>query len=76
MFGVKDSLVVQLKKVEDEKLVETYGVEIGTALLTYDFVLVTDEAAADLRRQRAEEAMAKLGRKFEVHNDVHVPGVD
>ncbi|KAM6505413.1 hypothetical protein FSOLCH5_014631 [Fusarium solani] len=76
VFGVKDSLVVSIKKVEDEELVNKYGVKSGSALLTYDFVLVTDKAAAKLRRQKAEEAMAKLGRKFRFIDDLPIPDVD
>ncbi|KAH6950311.1 putative catechol dioxygenase [Ilyonectria sp. MPI-CAGE-AT-0026] len=76
VFGVKDSLVVSIKKVDDEELVNKYGVKLGSALLTYDFVLVTDKAAAKLRRQRAEEAMAKLGLKFRFIDDLPIPDVD
>lgn len=76
MFGVKDSLVVSLKKVEDERMAKTYGVKLGSALLTYDFVLVTDKAAAELRRHKAEKAMAKLGRKFRFIEELPVPDVD
>lgn len=76
VFGVKDSLVVQIKKVEDEELAREYGVKLGSALITYDFVLVTDKAAAELRRQKAEEAMANLGRKFIFVGDLPIPDVD
>ncbi|KAM0544388.1 hypothetical protein ACHAPJ_011849 [Fusarium lateritium] len=76
VFGVKDSLVVPIQKVADEDMAKTYGVEIGSALLTYDFVLVTDTAAAKLRRQKAEEAMANLGRKFRFIDDLPVPDLD
>ncbi|KAM6508098.1 hypothetical protein FALCPG4_017986 [Fusarium falciforme] len=76
VFGVKDSLVVSIKKVKDEELVNKYGVKLGSALLTYDFVLVTDKVAAKLRRQKAEEAMAKLGRKFRFIDDLPIPDVD
>lgn len=76
VFGVKDSLVVVMKQVEDEEQAKKYGVEIGVAMITYDFVLVTDEAAAKLRRQNATEAMAGLGRKFRFINDLPVPDVD
>jgi hypothetical protein len=44
--------------------------------MTYDFVLVSDEAAAKLRREKAEEAMAKLGRNFRFIDDLPVPDVD
>ncbi|RBQ77203.1 hypothetical protein FVER14953_20042 [Fusarium verticillioides] len=57
-------------------MAKKYGVKIGSALMTYDFVLVSDEAAAKLRREKAEEAMAKLGRKFRFIDDLPVPDVD
>ncbi|KAF5584050.1 hydroxyquinol-1 2-dioxygenase [Fusarium subglutinans] len=76
VFGVKDSLIVNIKKVDDEEMANKYGVKIGSALMTYDFVLVSDEAAAKLRREKAEEAMAKLGRKFRFIDDLPVPDVD
>ncbi|KAF5973354.1 hydroxyquinol-1 2-dioxygenase [Fusarium coicis] len=76
VFGVKDSLIVSIKKVEDEEMAKRYGVKVGSALMTYDFVLVSDEAAAKLRREKAEEAMAKLGRKFRFIDDLPVPDVD
>jgi hypothetical protein len=53
-----------------------YGVKLGSSLIRYDFVLVGDQAAAGLRRQKAEEAMANLGRKFRFINDLPVPDVD
>jgi hypothetical protein len=52
VFGVKDSLVVSLQKVEDEEQAKKYGVKLGCSLISYDFVLVTEEAAAKLRRKR------------------------
>ncbi|KAF9769168.1 hypothetical protein IL306_013430 [Fusarium sp. DS 682] len=76
VFGVKDSLITTIKKVEDEEIAKKYDVKVGFALMTYDFVLVTDEAAAKLRREKAEEAMAKLGRKFKFIDDLPVPDVD
>jgi hypothetical protein len=76
VFGVKDSLVVGLKKVEDAELATKYGVEVGTALLVYDFVLVTEQAARQLRRSKAEEAMAGYGGKFKFADDLPVPDVD
>jgi hypothetical protein len=49
--------VVPLQKVEDEQQAKAYEVELGSALITYDFVLVADEAVAELRREKAEEAI-------------------
>jgi hypothetical protein len=76
VFGVKDSLVVDVKKVEDAGQAKNYGVEVGTALLVYDFVLVTEQAARELRRSKAEEAMAGYGGKFKFVDDLPVPDVD
>lgn len=76
VFGVKDSLVVALKKVEDEQQAQNYGVKLGSALISYDFVLVTVEAAAQLRRQKAEEAIAGLSGRFRFIDDLPVPDVD
>lgn len=76
VFGVKDSLVVPIQRIADEAVAKKYGVELGSALLTYDFVLVTDSAAAALRRKKAEESLAKLGRKFRFIDDLPVPDVD
>ncbi|RBR15663.1 uncharacterized protein FIESC28_07304 [Fusarium coffeatum] len=76
VFGVKNSLVVSIQKVTDEEMAKKYDVKVGTALMTYDFVLVSDTAAAKLRRQKAEEAMAGLGRNFKFIDDLPVPDVD
>jgi hypothetical protein len=76
VFGVKDSLVVSVEKVKDEEQAKAYNVEIGSALISYDFVLVTDKAAAELRRQKAEEAMAGLSGKFKFIDDLPVLDVD
>ncbi|KAH7183553.1 Intradiol ring-cleavage dioxygenase [Fusarium flagelliforme] len=76
VFGVKDSLVVSIQKVTDEEMAKKYDVKVGSALMTYDFVLVSDTAAAKLRRQKAEEVMAGLGRNFKFIDDLPVPDVD
>lgn len=50
MFGVKESLIVDLKTVSDvDGLAEKYGVKSSTRLLTYDFVLVSIEEVKALR---------------------------
>lgn len=76
MFGVKNSLVVTLEKVQDEEMAQKYGVNIGTRLLAYDFVLVSEEEASKLRREKAEEAMASQGRSMKFVNNLPVPDVD
>ena len=76
VFGVKDSLTVDLGTVKDETMVEQYGVEMGSKLLTYDFVLVSDDEAMTLREQKAREAMEALGRKMKYFHGLPVPDVD
>jgi hypothetical protein len=76
VFGVKNSLVVSVKKVKDEEQAKAYSVNIGSAFISYDFVLVTEKAAAELRRQKAEEAMAGLSGKFKFIENLPVPDVD
>lgn len=65
-----------LKTVESESHVERYGVGRGSALLTYDFVLVSKDAAIELKRTKATEAMSKLGQKFSFVDDLPVPELD
>ena len=76
VFGVKDSLLVDLKTVTDEQMAAKYGVEVGIKLLTYDFVLVSDAEAEELRGKKALEAMAAQGRKMKLYNGLPVPDVD
>jgi hypothetical protein len=73
---VKNSLVVALTKVEDEGTAQRYGVNLGCALLEYNFVLVTDEAAMSLRHKEAAEAMQAQGRKMRFIDGLPVPDVD
>ncbi|KAL2842047.1 Intradiol ring-cleavage dioxygenase [Aspergillus pseudoustus] len=73
VFGVKESLVVDLGTVEDEDMATKYGVKVGTKLLTYDFILLSDEEAKELRKKNAIEAMQKQGRKVVFHNDLPIP---
>ncbi|KAL6711180.1 hypothetical protein ACN47E_005711 [Coniothyrium glycines] len=76
VFGVKESLIVALDKVSDEQAA-TYGVAPGTKLLTYDFVLVTEEETRQLRHDEAVKAMKELGREgMMIVNGVPVPEVD
>ena len=73
VFGVKESLVVDLSTVTDPAMAKRYGVKEGTTLLTYDFVLLTEPEARELRKKRAIEAMEKQNRKVIFHNDLPVP---
>jgi hypothetical protein len=53
-----------------------YNVPEDRALLTYDFVLVTDQETADLRAKNSKEALDKLGRKVRIVNGLPVPDLD
>jgi hypothetical protein len=75
VFGVKDSLIVELGKV-DKATAEKYGVKEGQALLTYDFVLVSEEESFNLRSERSKEALERLGRKVKIVEGLPVPDVD
>ncbi|KAK7206648.1 Intradiol ring-cleavage dioxygenase [Myxozyma melibiosi] len=61
VFGVKSSLILDLKKIEDAELAKTHDLKVDDYLITYDFVLVTDEEAKTLKIKNAEEALKKLG---------------
>ncbi|KAL4801793.1 Intradiol ring-cleavage dioxygenase [Aspergillus unguis] len=76
VFGVKESLIVDLSTVDDEATANKYGVKVGTKLLQYNFVLLTDTQARELRRKNAIETFAKQGRKVVFHNDLPVPAVE
>ncbi|RDW84047.1 intradiol ring-cleavage dioxygenase [Aspergillus mulundensis] len=76
VFGVKESLVVDLSTVEDEEMAKKYGVKVGTKLLKHDFVLLSEEEARELRKKNAIEAMEKQGRKVVFHDDLPVPADD
>lgn len=76
VFGVKDSLIVELDTVTPE-LAKEYNVKEGTKLLKYDFVLVTDEETKKLRHDEAVKAMKDLGREgMMIVNGLPVPEVD
>ncbi|KAF4552239.1 Catechol 1,2-dioxygenase-like protein 4 [Elsinoe fawcettii] len=75
VFGVKESLIVSLGTVGKEH-VEKYGVKEGAKLLTYDFVLVTEEETRTLRTEEARKAMEKLGKRMKIVEGLPVPDVD
>ncbi|KAL4966404.1 intradiol ring-cleavage dioxygenase [Aspergillus stella-maris] len=76
VFGVKESLVVDLSEVTDESMAAKYGVKIGTKLLKHEFVLLTEKQARELRRKNAVEAMERQGRRVNFVDDLPVPKDD
>ncbi|KAF2086681.1 cathecol 1,2-dioxygenase [Saccharata proteae CBS 121410] len=75
VFGVKESLLVDLGTVNAEQA-KKYGVKEGGKLMTYDFVLVTNLEAKQLREEEAMKAMKSLGRKMKLYNGLPIPDVD
>lgn len=75
VFGVKNSLVVDIGRAGPE-YARKYGVAEDHALLTYDFVLVSDTETGDLRARNSKEALDKLGRKVKIVNGLPVPDLD
>lgn len=57
-------------------MAKEYNVKVGHKLLTYDFVMVSDEETSKLRDQRAKEALEKLGRKVKIVEGLPVPDLD
>jgi hypothetical protein len=53
-----------------------YHITPGTLVLQYDFVLVSETEASDLREQKSKKALEGLGRKFKMLNELPVPDVD
>ena len=75
VFGVKNSLIIDVGEV-DKAMAEKYGVKEGSALISYDFVLVSDKEADELRDQKSMEALHGLGMKCKIENGLPVPEVD
>jgi len=78
VFGVKQSLIVDLEKVDTETA-KKYGVKEGDWLLKHDFVLVSGEETEKLRDKNAMEALKKLGGRyanFKLLDHLPVPDVD
>jgi len=75
VFGVKDSLIVDLVPASKE-LAEKFGVQEGSMVLMYDFMLVTAQESDRLRDENSLRALGKLGRKVKLLNHLPVPDVD
>ncbi|KAJ9616512.1 hypothetical protein H2200_000231 [Cladophialophora chaetospira] len=75
VFGVKNSLIVELGTVSAEQA-KKYDVKEGSALMTYDFVLVTEKESAELRAENSRKALERLGRRVKIVKGLPVPDVD
>lgn len=72
---MKDSLIVKLAKVNGQ-MADKYGVAEGTALITYNFLLVSEKDSGDLKIRNSKQALEKLGRKVKFLGGLPVPDVD
>ncbi|KAL9092595.1 MAG: hypothetical protein Q9165_004399 [Trypethelium subeluteriae] len=75
VFGVKESLLIDLHQTKAEQA-QKYGVPEGTKLITYDFVLVSEEESRKLREQNAMQAMEAQGRRMKLYKGLPVPDLD
>lgn len=75
VFGVKQSLIVDLDKV-DKDTAAKYDAKEGTWLLRHEFVLVTEKETQDLRDRNAVEALEKLGLRMKLVDHLPVPELD
>lgn len=75
VFGVKDSLVVDIGRAGPE-YARKYNVSEDHALLTYDFVLVSEDETKALREKNSKDALDKLGRKVKIVNGLPIPDLD
>lgn len=53
-----------------------YGVSEDHALLTYDFILVSESETGELRARNSKDALDKLGRKVKIVNGLPIPDLD
>lgn len=60
----------------DAEIAKKYNVPEGHALLTYDFVLVSDPETSELRAKNSQIALDKLGRKVKIVNGLPIPDLD
>lgn len=69
VFGVKESLVVDLESVSDiPGFSEIYGVPETMKLLRYDFVLVSEAEVEALRHAEATKSVGRLKTGVKVVN--------
>ncbi|KAI1343519.1 dioxygenase [Xylariaceae sp. FL0016] len=75
VFGVKQSLIVDMDKV-DKETAQKYDIKEGSWLLKHDFVLTSKEETEKLRDQNAMEALKQLGLRMKLVDHLPVPEVD
>jgi hypothetical protein len=68
-------LIVELGDASSEQA-SKFGVAQGSKVLTYDFVLVTDQESKALRDKHAIAAMEAQGRKMKLWEGLPIPDID
>ncbi|KAA8910689.1 Intradiol ring-cleavage dioxygenase [Sphaerosporella brunnea] len=76
VFGVKSSLVIDMGKVGDAAVAEKYSVKADDWAINYDFVLVTEKEAVELKNKNALEALKALGSTATIVNGLPMADVD
>jgi hypothetical protein len=61
VFGVKSSLIITPKKVNDPEIAKKYDVSVDDWDMSWDFVLVTEEEGRKLKLERAIAALSEMG---------------
>lgn len=64
VFGVKNSLLSDLTRVDDESMAKKCDIPLGTNLLYREFVMTTNDEASELRRENAKRALATAGEQI------------
>lgn len=67
---------MDITTVSDPEMAKKYKVPEGTALLTYDFVLITVQDTLKLRKEKAVEAIKKMGKSMEDFEGLPILDVD
>ncbi|OTB01848.1 hypothetical protein M426DRAFT_210824 [Hypoxylon sp. CI-4A] len=75
VFGVKQSLIIDIDKV-DPATAKEYNFPEGGSLLKYEFVLTTKEETERLRDENAVKALADLGLRLKLVDHLPVPELD
>ena len=68
-------MLIDLGTVNAEQA-SKYGVKENCKLISYNFVLVSEEESKSLREKNAMEAMKKQGRTMKLYNGLPVPDLD
>jgi hypothetical protein len=81
VFGVKNSLMVDIPPLDAATAKDYLSAEEQEKLsdwsvLRYDFVLVTEKEASELRDRESTSALERLGMKTKIYEGLPVPDLD